>query len=363
MFNLDDVKELLTQANENTLTVYLNVDKAAQENQSAHPAWEIWLRNALEETGRGLPNDQQADWDAIAAQVRQYADSYTPTSKSLVLFAGAGWNGVRTFELALPFENQMTFGQPQIAPLMWVIDEYEPYLVVLVDQEEARFFTSTLATVGFQGALERSVNVNDWHEKTIMSNPGPGVDHGAVHGGSGRDDFEKRMDAQREHLYRDTAANVEKLMQEQGAERVVFGGAEQAAHAVVNLLPDKLKAAVVGVLPIPLRDSPQRIFEQVLPAAQEFERRKELELVNQVIDFARARGRGALGPSEVRLAMEMQRVELLILSWPTDNEALATDLALRSLTQNSRIELVHGEAGVILDDQGEGVAARLYYAL
>lgn len=363
MFNLEDVKQMLTQADENTLSVYLNVNNAAQENQASPPAWQTWLRNALNDTGKGVSKAQRQSWEALVEQVQQYLEGYTPSSKSLILFSGAGWDAVQAYELNLPVENQISYGAPNVAPLLWIIDEYEPYLVVLVDQEEARFFTSNLGSIGFDESVERSEDVSEWREKTIMSNPGPGVDHGAVHGGSGRDDFEKRMDEQRIRLYRDAAAHIEKLMQQHGAQRVIFGGAEQSAHAVVHLLPDKLKSAVVGILPIPVRNSTAQIFEQVLPAAQEFERQRELEMVTQVIDFARAGGRGALGRKDVLLAMDMQRVERLVMSWPPADNDLATELALRALSLNSGIELVHGEAGEILTDQAEGIAARLYYAI
>ena len=83
--------------------------------------------------------------------------------------------------------------------------------------------------------------------------------------------------------------------------------------------------------------------------------------MNQVIDFAKSRGRGALGEEAVKMALDMQRVELLILSWPTNNPDLSDDLAFRALQLNSEIELVHGEAAERLNAEG-GVAARLYYA-
>jgi hypothetical protein len=362
MLNLDDVKQMLTQVGENTLSLYLNVDNAAQENQATNPAWQTWLNNSFDEVEQRLAQEDRSIWREIVADVQRYLDKYTPNSKSLVLFAGRGLDGIRAYELSLPMENRIAFGAPEVGPLLWVIDEYEPYLVVLVDQEEARFFTSTLGSIGFQESVERSEDVSEWREKTIMSNPGPGVDHGAVHGGSGRDDFEKRMDEQRVHLYRDVATHIEKLMQQHSARRLILGGAEQSAHAVLNILPEKLKSSVVGVLPIPLRSTSQQIFDQALSAAEEFERQNELELVSQVIDFARSGGRGVLGREGVLQAMEMQRVELLILAWPAADTELASDLALRALSLNSGIELVHGAAAEQLNGE-DGVAARLYYVL
>jgi hypothetical protein len=362
MLNLDEVKQVLTQAGENTLSLYLNVNNALPENQATTPAWRSWLNNELHNLGDPFPQEPRTPREKTITEVRQYLDAYQPTSKGLALFAGENLDSIRTYELAVPIDNQISFGVPLVAPLLWVIDEYEPYLVVLVDQEEARFFTSTLGNVGFEESVERSEDVSEWHEMTTMSNPAPGGGRGAVHGGSGRDDFEKRMDEQRSHLYRDVASRIDAMMQQSGARRLIFGGAEQSVHAVINLLPDRPKAAIVGILPIPLRSTTQQIFEQALPTAQEFERQKEIELVTQVTDFARAGGRGALGRTAVIEAMEMQRVELLVMSWPAVDSELASSLALWALSLNSKIELVHGDAANMLANH-DGVAARLYYTM
>src|SRR3982751_4409760 len=209
MFNLNDIKEIVSQTSAQTLTLYLNVDNAVLENQADSPAWKIWLKDALREMGESLPKEQKHMWEQIEMQVQTYLDDYTPHSKSLILFAGPELNAAQAYELPFPIANQISFGPPKVLPLLWAIDEYEPYIVALVDQEEARFFASYLGEVGFQDSVERSEDVSEWRERTIMSNPGPGVDHGAVHGGSGRDDFERRMDAQREHLYHDAVAHIE----------------------------------------------------------------------------------------------------------------------------------------------------------
>jgi hypothetical protein len=361
MLNLDDVKQMLTHAGDNILSLYLHVDNAVQGNQASTPAWQSWLRHAVQETAKSLPENAQAVWEETMGDVRTFLDNYSPSSKSLALFTGPEFDEIQIYELSVPVENQIAFGAPQLGPLLWVIDEYEPYLVVLVDQEEARFFTTSLGSVGFDEVVERSED-KEWRNENIPFDAGSGAEGVIKHGGDGKDSFEKRMEEQREHLYRDVVAHIEKLMQRHNAQRLILGGAEQSAHAVLNTLPDKLKPSVVGVLPIPIRTNTQQIFEQVLAPAQEFERQKEMELVTQVIDFARSGGRGALGRKAVLDAMEMQRVELLVMAWPAADPAFASDLALRVLTMNSEIELVHGEAADLLRNE-DGLAARLYYAL
>jgi len=87
-----------------------------------------------------------------------------------------------------------------------------------------------------------------------------------------------------------------------------------------------------------------------------------MDLVQQVIDFAKAGGRGALGRKDVDMALTMQRVETLILPWPTDDEKKATEYSARAFESGGRVELVHGAAADRLRQEG-GIAARLYYTL
>jgi hypothetical protein len=125
---------------------------------------------------------------------------------------------------------------------------------------------------------------------------------------------------------------------------------------------ETLAKRVIALLPIPMRSATPEIAESVLTHALDYERQEEMGLVNQVIDFAKSGGRGALGPKAVMEALEMQRVELLIMPRELDDTHLASELPLRAFASGGSVELVHGEAADRLKQEG-GLAARLYYAL
>jgi hypothetical protein len=94
MFQLDDVKQLLQQADDHMLTLYLAADPGARENQAAPPAWRIWLKDALRE----IEHDQNGNsaWPAIGARAEEFFLEYRPSSKGLALFTGADFQpGVR----------------------------------------------------------------------------------------------------------------------------------------------------------------------------------------------------------------------------------------------------------------------------
>lgn len=375
MLGINDVKALLSQTDERTLSLFVDVDNATRENQASVPAWKIWIKNQLDAFGASLGTEQRDVWARIQERVQNFADSYTPSAKTLVLFANE--NDLTTYEMPFKLEqNDIAFGRPRVGHLLWMIDEYEPYLLVTVDQEKARFFVSYLGTVGFHGSLQTDLEQYDFRERDSLHSSGGGTGGGAGDGtgaglgggmsggsqGFGAEKFEAMLEEHRKRFYRDIAERAEALQKEHKTDRVILGGSEQSAHAVRRLMSEALQAKVVGVVAIPMHETTEQILERVQPMALEYERKGEFELVSQVIDFAKAGGRGALGYKDVLEALEMQRVETLVLIWPSADEARDNELAYRTLQLNGMVELVHGEAAALLHPEGD-VAARLYYAL
>lgn len=351
MIDMRDVKTLLQQMGEKTLTLYLNVNNAVRENQADNPAWRIFAKDALRD---------QSD-KAARERVEDYLVQYRPRGRTLVLFASAAQ--LRAYELPFDLPNAVQYGQPYVMPLVWGLDEYEPYLIALVDQEKARFILTYLGEAEVQDALEIGLDEYDFGEKSLVPRTGKVAAGDGIRAGQNREAFEDMIDEHRARFYRLVGDRIETLLTENQARRVIIGGAEESAHAVEDHLPARVKAQVVGVLPsITLHDSLPDVQGKMLDAALKYERQAELEVVNDVIDRAKAGGRGALGRDDVRAALTMQQVDLLIVPYPIDDDELAVEFANHALELNSDIELVHGEAAARLRAEGE-VAARLYYAL
>jgi len=163
-------------------------------------------------------------------------------------------------------------------------------------------------------------------------------------------------------MYRDVVTHLQNLMEKHQARRVILGGSEQSAHHVQSLMPQTMADQVVAVLPIPIHADSKEMIERSQPVALEYERKEEMRLVEQLIDLAKAGGRGALGRKAVMNALQQQRVELLLAPWPIDNDQFAAELVMLTFASSGQIELVHGEAADRLNQDG-GLAAPLYYAL
>lgn len=355
MIELSRLKQLLEHRDKPLLSLYIRVDPALPENQALTPAWQIWVKNTLREMNNTMQDEQVTSWARALSHVLAFLDDYRPDAKGLILFADE--DGLQDYRLpVLPQENVAHFGAPLVAPLLWLMDEYERYLIVLVDEEEAHFLTTYLGTIGREEAMASDRFSFDFREKTIRARdarPGGGINQDAL------DDLTDELISR---FHRDVATHISGVMARTGALRVIIGGHERAAHAVRALLPVSVASALVGVIQIPFEESDQEVMARVLPLALDYERRKEAELVTSVIAQARAGGRGALGLDAVRQALALGQVDTLIAPWPTDDLELLHHLTLHAMQVGARVELVHGQAADMLRGTGS-VAALLRFTL
>lgn len=349
MFNIKDLKPLLD--NQPLLSLYLNVNPALRENQATTAAWRIWLKDALREIDR--QHDKDETWQALRARVDEFFTTYRPESKGLALFFGEVME--QTVELPVDIENRASYGKPSLAPLVWAMDEYEPYLIVRVDHERAHFIVAQLGSVQRTENMKLELRSEDWYDENVIAGLTSGV---ASRPTASRDRFEARVAEHVERFYRDVAVHTQALCKQHQLRRVIVGGIAESAHALRDLLGQE---NVIDILSVSMHDSPAQVLEKALPVAEGYERKLEAELVEEVIDLAKAGGRGALGRGKVKQAFGEGRVELLIVSFPPDDYKDIEELTTKALEANSKIELVHGDAADRLNGEG-GVAARLYYA-
>lgn len=357
MISIAHVQDLLERTDDYTLTLYLNVNPGYLENQSRTPAWRIQLKNALSALEADLKPTAKAAWEHIRIRLDQFLEGYTVGSKGLAIFINPEYE--RVYELPLPIDHQYAFGKPLVAPLLWAIDEYERYLILLVDQEKAHFVTAYMGSASVNDSMSLELDTEDWRERTQVP---ARIGGKTMTQGSHIENVIDRVEEQQERFHREVAQRAQALIEAEGIDRIIMGGSEQAAHAVRNLMDPKTQRQVIGILPIPVRAAPHEILAQALPTALEYEREFEAKLVDQVIDMAKSGGRGALGRKDVLKAVDEGRVELLIVPYALDDADLRTELPIRMVQASGTLEMVHGEAAERLEREG-GLAARLYYVV
>lgn len=356
MLNSVDVRRVLSQPGADaTLSLYLQVDPALLENQSSIPGWRIWLKNAL----RGLEgaHDDPA-LPGLVQRAQQFAATLRPEAKAIAAFFTP--TSEQVFPLPVPVtENEASFGRPAVASLLWLLDEYEPYVVALVDSEKARFFTGRMGRAGLGDTRRIDLDDYDFKPKYLSAtNAGQGWH---TKGGNNRDAFAATIDDHTRRFHQTIADQCGNLLRETGAARILLGGNEAAAHAIKGMMHESVARAVVGFVPVPLHLPDQPALDLMLPAALAFERQHELALVDEVVNLAKSGGRGALGAEAVLARLDNKQVELLIVPWPLRDAELRARLPELVLAAGAAVELVAGAAAERVEHEG-GLAARLFYS-
>ena len=361
MLTFDHIRNTQNTIDEDVLTLYLQVDNAYQPNQAERPAWRIHIENALRDVRQNHLAEDNDTYKAIEERTRNYFETYEPSSKSLVLFVGA--NTMHTHELPITLENNHAFGNPMLVPLMWAVDEFERYLVVMVDQEEARFVSAYLGNATVNDEMTIDFDQYDFRNKNYINRNVGGSDQNIAQG-SKKDQFDDMHQAHLERFYIDIAESIREALDDMQSERVVLGGNTKAANMVKDKMHQSVQKKVVGIMNLPMSASEGDIAEAILEPALAYERAEEMELVEEVIGFAKSGGRGALGEEDIRQAFIMQQVELLVIPFPVqdDDRDLIYELTTEALTSGADIELVHGAPAAKLRHEAP-LAARLYYAI
>lgn len=355
MIRLSDIKQLMQEVDDNVLTVYLHVDPGYQENQGTPPAWRIYLKNALKEAEKTFDDDT---FDAMSKQIDEYLTGYEAQGKTLILFVSK--ERLIDYHMPVALENTHATGKPLITPAIWAIDEHEPYLIALVDGEKARLVSAYLGFASEQDRMTTDIDEYDFRQKTLMPNVTPGGNH-SMRVGSAKDQHDETIKAHLHRFYKDVASNIQSQLKDMAASRLILGGSERSAHEVADLLHESVKENLVAVMSMPVDTPDHEIGEHIEDAALNYERDHETSLIDEVIGLAKAEGRAVLGEDAINKALEMGQVELLILPYPANDDALRK-LTVRAFEVGAEIELVHDEPAAKLKEEG-GVAARLYYTV
>lgn len=356
----DDLREFAEYATSHTdskyISLYLNTDPADPENQTQTPAWHIFLRNAIAEVEKQIDpvqlrqwknarlrdEDPDKGWARMRKRLERYLTSFRPSGKTLALFISP--NSEHRFELPVRLDSVYYYGQPHIQEVLWVLDEYELHMVVLMAEDEAR-----VLRVGLGQTASDAVVVSDvkWL-RTQRKSPKDSK-------------ISSRKDELTRRFIRSIATDADKYyMANHDIERIILGGDQRLANALLAEVHPAVREKVIGVLSIPVDTAAHEIVKRTYDLAEQAERDYEDGLVTEIINQAGARGRGAAGSVAVNHALDRAAVRLLVLPYPASDDL--EPLLLKAVHRGAEVEFLHGEPAARAAAAG-GVLAQLFYAI
>jgi hypothetical protein len=384
MRDLQGLEQLLESDRQDVLSIALDVDPIKPDNQRANPSYRIWLRKALAEIFEHAPREQRPEVGALIDRVLTRVDDQRH-GRGLAIFAASDlW---REYVLPFPLPNRARYGPPDLLPLLWALDEYEPYAILAVSRDRVRLLVAFLGQIEMVDAEVLMLDTRAWRRTsgrppTFTRKVGTGVPRGAQ-----MDTFDTRVDEQERRFWRTAAEMASRILQDRGIRRLILAGPSAATAAVAGYLEDEAAVQVVAAVPAPPHASVPQLKDLTLPVALAEEHRRERELVTTLLERAGKRD-AVVGATATLAALTGGRVQLVIADpghdpdvWqcprcgttsgmeraecPTCGSPMARAPLLSTLPilvrrYGAELELVSGEAAALLQPHGS-VGAILRY--
>ena len=246
----------------------------------------------------------------------------------------------------------------RVSPLFRAIKQLTPIIVVLADSRSAQIHRYVEGHLEHVDELQADAQIGPVYH--MGDTPRAGF-HAGVRGTTGTDEAERVARAATARLHRDAVERAQKLAGEDAW--LLIGGTAEACSDLENILPGKLKDRAVTNDSLHMRSRPAEISVAARAGASELRARTVSRFIDSLAELAGARGRGAVGVDATDSALKSNAVQTLLFS-PRLMETkpdLTESLVRQALLQGADVEQVNGEAARKLDEEYDGIAARLRF--
>ncbi len=263
--------------------------------------------------------------EPLSRRVLDRLEHDAPQAVTRAIFAGEDFLEVFDLGVELPVVDLRTglvearWGEPYVAPLLFALDEFEPYAVVLLDRERWRLFEVFMNQIEEVEDAFRAVAPEEWRRLSESRPAAPRTVGGyaaAAKGGTAKDKFDRRLLEWTHRFYKARAVELARYVEERGIQRVILMGPEEDTKYFSTFLPKAMGERVVAHLPAPdhPRVAPGEVLLRVRPAIERIEREEEYKLLDRI------REEGIWGAEKVLSALHEGRVYLWVLPWRLDLE-------------------------------------------
>lgn len=312
MLRLLDLSDLMEMSREDVLSASVDIDPTKAEHQRNPPAYLIWLRHALKAITEDLPRSARYQARDASQRMLDVIEQTPPVGRGVAFYAAPDlW---RSYVLPVPLPNRVRYGRPDVLPVLWAIDEYEPHAILAVDREHARIIQAYL---GRSVVVEKqALWLNTWQWRFAMGRPTTSTRKVGIGVGRGpqRDDFEDRVEDHVRRFFAGAAEATNRFLEESKIARLIIGGPEEAASGVRDHLPKASRDRLVGVVQLPGRAEPAEIQARTLPVALAEEGRRKAELVETLLGAAAAATPGGVvGLAHTLEALQAQQAQIVVV--------------------------------------------------
>ena len=294
------------------LSAYLSVNADIPENQGR--TYLVRLRDAM--------NDEDVPKD-LQQRIRDYLEAEDhPAARTLAIFVDRD-DLFAVYRLQVDVPESFRWGDPFVAPLTLVLDEYEPYGAAVLDAERFRYFVVSPLSSADE---EEEVKANGFKE--IDLHPSEPYPRGG--GSTHLDPAGRKHESNIHDLYKELGERTRDITFQEGVKRLILAGPRERTTEFRGALPNELKERIVAEEHVDISESEGELLDDLEAIRERAEHEREKELLGQI------RERGVRGPDETIAALqEENRVYHLAALWEMEAETRWCDndqLAIRDVT-------------------------------
>lgn len=346
---------------QDVLSVYIDGDR---HDPAERTAWSRALTHRLDDERDQLEAsspDSLPDFDAARARIMEAVSAYT------AFLPDRGWVAFAT-STELCYAETVPVPMPhlirwekgiRVAPYVRGLKQERVVAAGLVDRRKARLFTYRDGELEDRADLIADLDFGDLSDIGVGKRAGT---HTGSRGQTGTEAAQALLDEGAAKLH---ARVIEILGDLAGNDGLVVLGGTPELVAALGRRAGHFGDRLIERPSMHMGMSDADVKTAVEEAASEVSRRLQGGLLAEVVDLARAGGKGSLGAAATQSALREGRVDTLLLSrgFRQRDPDLADRCVGSAFEQSSKVEELSGEDADRLDSEGEGIGARLRYTV
>jgi hypothetical protein len=346
---------------EAVLSVYID---GGQSDPANRRAWRTAFDGAMAEERRRIETEAPEELEAFDAARGLIEDAVAGHKEFM---PAHGWVAFATGE-ALRYADGVPVPMPNLvrwerglraAPYVRALKQERVVVGVLADRRRARVFTYREGAVSEHDELVADADFGDLSESAASTR---GTGQSGSRGETGSDAGQRAVEVSASRMHSLLLDRVGELAGHDGF--VILGGTPEVVSAVAKQAGG-FRGRLLERPDMHLDMSEAEVKTVLEDAASELTRGLQDELLSKVVDAARSGGKGSLGIQATKEALREGRVDALLVSrgFRERDGDLVDRFVGTAFEQGAMVEELSEAGAARLDEEGEGVAARLRYTL
>jgi len=286
------------------LSLYLTVDPGTNPNQEYLRVAKNLIKQEIsrwEESGEISKGELRKLSEGCEDLLQYLVLNQGSFRKGLVIFSDPQRDFWKEYHLAVAVPPRFVIDRrPYLKPLVRLFDDYEPFLIVLVDRRRARLFLVQLGEV--------LVYVEESHPEI------PGKHKKGGWRAWEQAKFSRQIEKMVTFHLEEVAEMLEDFLKDQEINRVAVGGPVEAVSQFQELLSPWVQEKVTAYLSIEMTAGEKDLVDEALRVLEEVEREQEDQLVEELLSRVAKGDRAAIGIDDVVAKVEQGQVHRLIVA-------------------------------------------------